>query len=615
MLRRTNHVLRARPWNQPGIKPPGSPLLYRCYLPHTDSTTKTKVSDPLRILFCGSDDFSGASLRALHDEHQNNPALIESIDVVVRPGKPTGRGYKVISEPPIKSLATGLGLPVHERDTFTGWDMPEATNLIVAVSFGLFVPPRLLHAAKYGGLNVHPSLLPSYRGPAPLHHTLLDGVQQTGVTLQTLDDQEFDRGLVLARSILIWENGNRRIPGDCTVKQLQDAFAPLGANLLVESLRQGLHVPPLMNLLYRDRSIKITKNHPHAPKITTWDRQVSPGQIKVKTLTRRQRIIGPLWFKAKDPGGVVRRILIEQADFVDCSDKTKWVTPGLGEISARPRRYGKWVYRNIFRIYEPAPAPIDKHAPFTAPPPPTPAEPEDQSLYYWTQEGDDAIYISPYNPPNEQTVAYARIPLLKVEGATAKPAAQVAAAFSKVARLSTLAWERSTRIGHRIDYDLHVASELEYLARATEAFHLFGHRPARLASHACFSLTKLIEDYNRILELIVRHWNPGNLRDKSFFVRRGQERGRGQRLWTGFQSQPQLPGPGQRDLRQPGARNPDPVQPGPHQPALRQPGVEQPDVEQPDVKQSDAEQPDTRKPGAWDKLSSFFDKFKSARKD
>ena len=93
---------------------------------------------------------------------------------------------------PLKALAESLGLPVHEVDTFTGWDvrapacslpfahmltravqMPTynngSINLIIAVSFGLFVPPRLLNAAKFGGLNIHPSLLPEYV-PHPIKH-------------------------------------------------------------------------------------------------------------------------------------------------------------------------------------------------------------------------------------------------------------------------------------------------------------------------------------------------------------------------------------------------------------------------------------------------------------
>ncbi|KAL2192026.1 hypothetical protein L209DRAFT_92501 [Thermothelomyces heterothallicus CBS 203.75] len=94
--------------------------------------TGFKNSDPLRVLFCGSDEFSCASLQALHDEHKINSTLIRSIDVVVRPGKPTGRGYKVMREVPLRGLAKQLDLPIHERDTFTGWNV-SSTNLLPCV--------------------------------------------------------------------------------------------------------------------------------------------------------------------------------------------------------------------------------------------------------------------------------------------------------------------------------------------------------------------------------------------------------------------------------------------------------------------------------------------------
>jgi methionyl-tRNA formyltransferase len=61
---------------------------------------------------------------------------------------------------PVTKAAEALGLSYHQIPTFTGWKVPEGINLVVAVSFGLFVPPRVLRAAKYGGLNVHPSWLP-----------------------------------------------------------------------------------------------------------------------------------------------------------------------------------------------------------------------------------------------------------------------------------------------------------------------------------------------------------------------------------------------------------------------------------------------------------------------
>ncbi|KXJ90859.1 formyl transferase [Microdochium bolleyi] len=263
----------------------------------SSSTAKTKRSDPLHILFCGSDDFSCASLEAIHLEHRRNPDLISSIDVVVRPGKPTGRGLKIIRQPPLQGLASSLGLRIHERDTFTGWNMPQDINLVIAVSFGLFVPPRLLQAAKYGGLNVHPSLLPDLRGPAPLQHTLLQGRQFTGVTLQTLDHQTFDHGLILSQT----PGDAMPLPADCTFQQLHDMVAPAGAELLAHGLREGLHVPPLQDVSSCAQAKAADSELHHAPKIRKEQRQITPSNLAI--MARSQRAIGPVWFFARDPRG------------------------------------------------------------------------------------------------------------------------------------------------------------------------------------------------------------------------------------------------------------------------------------------------------------------------
>lgn len=126
----------------------------------------SKVSKPLRILFCGSDDFSVSSLKAVQRERERNPNLIKSIEVLCRPGKPVGRGLNKIFQAPIRAAAEQLGLPLHERDSFRGWQLPrsddETINLIIAVSFGLFIPARILQSAEYGGLNIHPSILPKW---------------------------------------------------------------------------------------------------------------------------------------------------------------------------------------------------------------------------------------------------------------------------------------------------------------------------------------------------------------------------------------------------------------------------------------------------------------------
>lgn len=189
--------------------------------------------------------------------------------------------------------------------------MPPHINLIIAVSFGLFVPIRLLQAARFGGLNLHPSALPDLRGPAPLQHALLAGRTATVVSLQTLDHLAFDRGLVLARS------GTIRIPADATFESLRDLVAPRAAALLVRGLREGVHVPPLIEVELEEvvegtgegSGTKETKLL-HAPKITKEDRRMQPEHVP--HLWLRYRALGPLWFYSRDRKGARRRVIIEK---------------------------------------------------------------------------------------------------------------------------------------------------------------------------------------------------------------------------------------------------------------------------------------------------------------
>ncbi|CAG8309304.1 unnamed protein product [Penicillium salamii] len=258
----------------------------------------TKTFDPLRILFCGSDEFSIASLNALHAYHLKHPERISSIDVVCRPGKRVGRGLKQIREVPIKAAASALSLPVHEIDTFTGWKPPTSSNgpinLIIAVSFGRFVPPRILNGAKYGGLNVHPSILPNFRGPAPLHHTLLAGETNTGVTVQTLHHENFDHGTILSQTPA--PGFDVPNPDSCTVLELQSLVAPKGAQMLVESIEKGLYVPPLRDVGWHSSEDK--RELIHASKINPEDRHIKWAEWTSADINRRGRVIGPLWSKA-----------------------------------------------------------------------------------------------------------------------------------------------------------------------------------------------------------------------------------------------------------------------------------------------------------------------------
>ncbi|TVY87731.1 Methionyl-tRNA formyltransferase, mitochondrial [Lachnellula willkommii] len=277
----------------------------------------SKVSKPLRILFCGSDEFSCASLRALQKEQHENPQLIASIDVMCRPGKKSGRSMTKIREVPIKAVAQELGLPIHERDTFTGWELPkpqnESINIIIAVSFGLFVPPRILKSAEYGGLNVHPSLLPDLRGPAPLQHTIINRLRRTGVTLQTLDEKAFDHGIILAqtpRPGLAIPNGEI-----CTYYDLLRWIKPQAAQMLVEGLRDRVFVPPLVDVGKHDINPK------PAPKITKEDTRIKAHQWgQPVDIFAHYRALGRLWALFQSDDGSVKRVILEDIEMLPVSE-------------------------------------------------------------------------------------------------------------------------------------------------------------------------------------------------------------------------------------------------------------------------------------------------------
>ncbi|KAL7824122.1 formyl transferase [Trichoderma gracile] len=286
-------------------------LQRRCF----SSEITRKASDPLRILFCGSDAFSCESLRALHREHETNRGLVESLDVMVLPPRRTGRGFKEIKEVPCKSVAEHLGLRIHQRETFRGWSMPEGTNLIVVVSFGLFVPPRILKAAKYGGLNVHPSLLPHLRGPAPIHHAMMRGDEFTGVSLQTLDPKAFDHGTVLAQT----PSPGLPIPSNATLQHLTEDLAKVGAEMLVQGLRDGLHVPP-----YRDAGWMAEQLHGedlvHAPKVGKGESHVNWLEWEPSDFERFVNIFGTIWTHARNDKGKFKRVLFLDAESVSVDE-------------------------------------------------------------------------------------------------------------------------------------------------------------------------------------------------------------------------------------------------------------------------------------------------------
>ncbi|KAL8975289.1 MAG: hypothetical protein Q9197_000501 [Variospora fuerteventurae] len=162
-------------------------------------------------------------------------------------------------------------------------------NLVIAVSFGLLVSPRILKLAKYGGLNVHPSILPEFRGPAPLHHTLLNGRRTTGVTLQTLHPTRFDGGKTIDQTPYPGiEHGAE------TVEDLRDVLAPMGADMLVQSIRNYSFVPPIQQAS-ESEAFQTSAVLTYASKVGPKDRHIDWATWTATDILRRQKIIGPLW--------------------------------------------------------------------------------------------------------------------------------------------------------------------------------------------------------------------------------------------------------------------------------------------------------------------------------
>jgi methionyl-tRNA formyltransferase len=181
-----------------------------------------------RVLFMGTPDFAVPSLRLLLEEKDQ----VEVIGVVTQPDRPKGR-KKVLTPPPVKVEAIKHDLPVFQPQKLRSEEairqvLELQPDLIVTAAYGQILPEPVLNAPKYGCINVHASLLPKYRGGAPIHHAIINGEKETGVTIMYMV-KALDAGdMLLQRAIPITSGDN--------VGTMHDKLANLGAELLKEVL-------------------------------------------------------------------------------------------------------------------------------------------------------------------------------------------------------------------------------------------------------------------------------------------------------------------------------------------------------------------------------------------
>ena len=179
----------------------------------------------MRIVFMGTPDFAVGSLQALCESGKH-----EILAVVTQPDRPKGRGNKLL-QTPVKEYALEQGLTVYQPQKVKTPEFVELLHelqpeLIVVAAFGQFLSKEILELPKYGCINVHASLLPKYRGAAPIQYAIIKGEKESGVTIMQMDIG-MDTGAMLDKVVV-------PIAKNTTMGELHDALREQGATLLLQ---------------------------------------------------------------------------------------------------------------------------------------------------------------------------------------------------------------------------------------------------------------------------------------------------------------------------------------------------------------------------------------------
>lgn len=179
----------------------------------------------MRIVFMGTPDFAVGSLQALCESGKH-----EILAVVTQPDRPKGRGNKLL-QTPVKEYALEQGLTVYQPQKVKTPEFVELLHelqpeLIVVAAFGQFLSKEILELPKYGCINVHASLLPKYRGAAPIQYAIIKGEKESGVTIMQMDIG-MDTGAMLDKVVVPIEENT-------TMGELHDALREQGATLLLQ---------------------------------------------------------------------------------------------------------------------------------------------------------------------------------------------------------------------------------------------------------------------------------------------------------------------------------------------------------------------------------------------
>ncbi len=233
------------------------------------------MTAPFKIVFFGTPEFAARSLHAL----LGGPDPV--VGVVCQPDKPAGRGRHLVA-PPVKEMAVAAGVPVLQPEKLRTPEFVDALqrwapDLIVVAAYGKILPKSVLDVPPHGCINVHASLLPKYRGAAPIQWSILRGEQQTGVTIMRMNERMDAGDILLQRTLLIGPEE--------TYGELQARLAELGATALLETIAR-LHSATLAATPQCDADMTL------APMIKKDDGRIDWTQPAID-IARRVRAFNP----------------------------------------------------------------------------------------------------------------------------------------------------------------------------------------------------------------------------------------------------------------------------------------------------------------------------------
>ena len=228
----------------------------------------------MKIIFAGTPHFAVSALAALHKEHQ-------IIAVLTRPDRPAGRGMQLAAGP-VKQFALQHVLAVLQPVTLKREEVQRTiatldADVMVVAAYGLILPKAVLQLPRYGCLNIHASLLPRWRGPAPIQRAIQVGDKETGITIMQMDEG-LDTGDMLLRHAC-------PIEANDTAQTLHDKLAEMGASSILEALR----------LLQENRLIPIKQDNGaacYAAKLTKTEAQID-WQQDARQIERAVRAYNP----------------------------------------------------------------------------------------------------------------------------------------------------------------------------------------------------------------------------------------------------------------------------------------------------------------------------------